>query len=84
MVVCAFTRERLTVLREALDSLYAQTYPAHEIVLVIDHAPQLLADARERWPDIVIVPNREQQGLSGARNTGVAETDARRRRLRRR
>ena len=76
MVVCAFTRERLTVLREALDSLYAQTYPAHEIVLVIDHAPQLLADAREHWPDIVIVPNREQQGLSGARNTGVAETDA--------
>ena len=76
MVICAFTRERLPVLREALDSLYAQTYPAHEIVLVIDHAPQLLADARERWPDIVIVPNREQQGLSGARNTGVAETDA--------
>jgi glycosyltransferase involved in cell wall biosynthesis/GT2 family glycosyltransferase len=73
VVVCAYTEERLEVLGEALDSLRAQTQPAHEIVLVIDHAPGLLAVARERWPDITIVPNREQQGLSGARNTGVAE-----------
>jgi glycosyltransferase involved in cell wall biosynthesis/GT2 family glycosyltransferase len=73
VVVCAFTEERLEVMSEALDSLRAQTRPAHEIVLVIDHAPALLAVARERWPDVTIVPNREQQGLSGARNTGVAE-----------
>jgi glycosyltransferase involved in cell wall biosynthesis/GT2 family glycosyltransferase len=73
VVVCAFTDERLEVLAEALDSLRAQTHPAHEIVLVIDHAPELLAEAREHWPDITIVPNREKQGLSGARNTGVGE-----------
>ena len=73
VVVCAFTEERLEVLTEALDSLRAQTYPAHEIVLVIDHAPELLARARESWPDVTVVPNREKQGLSGARNSGVAE-----------
>lgn len=73
VIVCAFARERLAVLAEALDSLRTQAYPAHEIVLVIDHAPELLDEARERWPDIAIVPNRERQGLSGARNTGVAE-----------
>jgi glycosyltransferase involved in cell wall biosynthesis/GT2 family glycosyltransferase len=73
VVICAFTRERLAVLTEALDSLRAQTYPAHEIVLVVDHAPDLLAEARERWPDLTVVPNSEKQGLSGARNTGVAE-----------
>jgi len=73
VVVCAFTEERLEVLAEALDSLRGQTHPAHEIILVIDHAPALLAVARESWPEITVVPNREQQGLSGARNSGVAE-----------
>jgi glycosyltransferase involved in cell wall biosynthesis len=73
VVVCAFTVERLQVMGEAIESLRAQTLPAHEIVLVIDHAPELLEEVRRLWPDIVIVPNREKQGLSGARNTGVAE-----------
>ncbi|HET9154669.1 MAG TPA: glycosyltransferase [Solirubrobacterales bacterium] len=73
VVICAFTEERLEVLTEALDSLRGQTRPAREIVLVIDHAPQLLAEARRRWPDVTVVPNRERQGLSGARNSGVAE-----------
>lgn len=73
VVICAFTRERLEVLGEAIESLRTQTLPAHEVVLVIDHAPDLLEEARELWPELKIVPNREQQGLSGARNTGVAE-----------
>ena len=73
VVVCAFTEERLEVLAEALDSLRAQTQPPHQVVLVIDHAPELLTEARERWSDLTVVPNRERQGLSGARNSGVAE-----------
>jgi glycosyltransferase involved in cell wall biosynthesis len=75
VVVCAFTPERLEVLGEAISSLRAQTSAAHELILVIDHAPELLAEARERWPDLKIVANREKQGLSGARNTGVAEAE---------
>jgi glycosyltransferase involved in cell wall biosynthesis len=74
VVICAFTEERLEVMTEALDSLRRQTHPAREIVLVIDHAPELLDEARRRWPDVTVVPNRERQGLSGARNSGVAET----------
>jgi glycosyltransferase involved in cell wall biosynthesis/GT2 family glycosyltransferase len=73
VVICAFTFDRLEVMGEALDSLRAQTLPPHEIVLVIDHAPELLAEVRRLWPDVKIVANREKQGLSGARNTGVAE-----------
>lgn len=73
VVICAYTRDRLEVLSEAIDSLRAQTLSPHEIVLVIDHAPELLEEVRERWPDLKIVSNREKQGLSGARNTGVAE-----------
>ena len=73
VVVCAFTRDRLEVLGESVDSLRAQTRPAHEIVLVIDHAPELLEEVRGLWPDLKIVENRERKGLSGARNSGVAE-----------
>jgi glycosyltransferase involved in cell wall biosynthesis/GT2 family glycosyltransferase len=73
VVICAFTAERLQVMGEAVESLRAQTLPPHEIVLVIDHAPELLEEVRRLWPDLKIVANREKQGLSGARNTGVAE-----------
>ena len=73
VVICAFTFDRLEVMGESLDSLRAQTLAPHEIVLVIDHAPKLMEEARRLWPDVKIVANREKQGLSGARNTGVAE-----------
>ena len=73
VVICAFTPERLEVMGEAVASLRAQTLPPHEVVLVIDHAPELLEQVRGLWSDLKIVENRERQGLSGARNTGVAE-----------
>lgn len=73
VVICAYTLDRLTVMGEALDSLQSQALPPHEVVLVIDHAPELLERAARLWPGVKIVANREQQGLSGARNTGVAE-----------
>jgi hypothetical protein len=43
-----------------------------EIIVVIDHNPALLARARERFPDAIVVENHEIPGLSGARNSGVA------------
>lgn len=73
VVICAYTRDRLAVMGEAIESLRAQTLAPHEVVLVIDHAPELLEEARRLWPEVKVVANREQQGLSGARNTGVAE-----------
>ncbi len=73
VVICAFTPDRLQVMGEAVESLRGQTLPPHEIVLVIDHAPELLERVRRLWPDLRIVANRERRGLSGARNTGVAE-----------
>jgi glycosyltransferase involved in cell wall biosynthesis/GT2 family glycosyltransferase len=73
VVICAYTAERIELLAAAIESLHAQTVPPHEIVLVIDHSPELEAIARQRWPQARLVANREQQGLSGARNTGVAE-----------
>lgn len=75
VVISAYTPERLGVLSGAIESLRAQTAPAHEIVLVIDHEPALEEECRKRWPEIRIVPNSERRGLSGARNSGIAECD---------
>jgi glycosyltransferase involved in cell wall biosynthesis len=72
VVICAFTLERLEVLGEAIESVRGQTQPAHEIVLVIDHNEELLEEGRRRWSDVALIPNGEKQGLSGARNSGVA------------
>jgi glucosyl-dolichyl phosphate glucuronosyltransferase len=76
VLICAYTLDRLTVLAEAIESVRAQTLPAAEIVLTIDHSPELLAEAERRWPDLKLVENHEEQGLSGARNSGVAACSA--------
>jgi glycosyltransferase involved in cell wall biosynthesis/GT2 family glycosyltransferase len=73
VLICAYTLERVELIAKAIASLEAQTVAPHEIVLVIDHSPELEAECKRRWPQIRVLPNREQQGLSGARNTGVAE-----------
>ncbi|HVY77838.1 MAG TPA: glycosyltransferase [Solirubrobacterales bacterium] len=72
VLICAYTLDRLTVLSQAIESVRAQSAPAHEIVLCVDHSPELLAEAGRRWPDVHLVENHEEQGLSGARNSGVA------------
>src|SRR6476659_6571325 len=74
VVICSYTLERLELLAEAIASVQAQDHPAQEIVLVVDHCPELLATARQRWPEIEPIPNREARGLSGSRNAGVAAT----------
>jgi glycosyltransferase involved in cell wall biosynthesis len=72
VLICAYTLDRLAVLARAIESIQAQTVRAHEIVLTIDHSPELLAEAQRRWPEVKLVENSEEQGLSGARNSGVA------------
>jgi glycosyltransferase involved in cell wall biosynthesis len=72
VLICAFTLERIDRIAAAIESLRAQTVPPHEILLAIDHSPELEAECRRRWPELAVMPNGEQQGLSGARNTGVA------------
>lgn len=73
VVICAFTERRWTDLTRAIESVAGQTLAAHQVILVIDHNDALLRRATAAWPDVLVVPNREQQGLSGARNTGASE-----------
>ena len=74
VVICAYTSARWGRLTEAVASVRAQQQPVDEVVLVIDHNEDLLARARQEWPDLDVRPNAAERGLSGARNTGIAAT----------
>src|SRR3954469_5166852 len=72
VVICAHTEQRWDELRAALASVRAQTVPAAEVLVVVDHNDALLERAREGLDDdVLVIANDEAKGLSGARNTGT-------------
>lgn len=71
VVICAYTDRRWPVLADAVASARNQEPAPEQLVLVIDHNEALLARARAAFPGATVVANEEQQGLSGARNTGI-------------
>jgi glucosyl-dolichyl phosphate glucuronosyltransferase len=71
VIVCAYTEERWHDLVAAVESLQQQTHPPCEIIVVIDHNPALLARVQTHLPGVIAVENREERGLSGARNSGI-------------
>ncbi len=75
VVVCAYTMDRWEDLTASLRSVRAQRVPVDELLLVVDHCPELAARARAHLAGtgVRVVTNQERRGLSGARNTGVAE-----------
>lgn len=75
VVICAYTQQRWGDLQDSVESAKRQP-EAPEVVVVIDHEPELFARAKARWPELRVVENSEDRGLSGARNTGVALTEA--------
>ena len=72
VIICTHQPERTADLAEAVRSVRAQTMPADEIVLVVDHQPALADRLRAELPDLRVVANEGMRGASGARNTGVA------------
>jgi glucosyl-dolichyl phosphate glucuronosyltransferase len=71
VIVCAYTEDRWNQMLAAIGSLQSQTLRPTEIILVIDHNASLAARSRAAIDQVVIVENRENRGLSGARNTGI-------------
>jgi len=71
-VICAYTEKRWGDILKAVASLQAQTQAPAEILLVIDHNDALLARVRAEIPGVRALPSVGIQGLSGARNTGIA------------
>ena len=72
VVVCAYTLDRWDDIVQAVQSLRDQERLPDQIVLVTDHNEALRERAGRCFPDIEVIPNTERQGLSGARNTGIA------------
>jgi GT2 family glycosyltransferase len=72
VVVCAYTDDRWDDVLAAVHSVQAQTLQPLETILVVDHNPALFARLAAALPDVLVVENREQRGLSGGKNTGVA------------
>ena len=82
VVICAYTLDRWNDLQRAVDSARSQRPPLQEVVVVIDHNPELLERAQDLWDGcrssgdgaarVRVAANRAAKGLSGARNTGIA------------
>ena len=71
VVICAYADHRWPQLQEAVESVRAQSLPALETIVVIDHNPALLARARRELLGVEVIENEEPRGLSGARNSGL-------------
>jgi GT2 family glycosyltransferase len=71
VVITCYTQERWPTLVRAIEAVRAQTYPC-EVVVVVDHAPELLERLRrEQGQGLRILPNAQPRGASGGRNTGA-------------
>ncbi|GAC1361944.1 MAG: hypothetical protein NVS2B12_04520 [Ktedonobacteraceae bacterium] len=71
VVICAYTQERWQVLMSAIESVKQQTLQPKEIIIVIDHSPELLQQVLESLKDVTVIENVRSRGLSGARNCGI-------------
>ncbi len=78
VVICVFTMRRWDDMIAAIDSVGAQSLPAHELLVVVDHNEELRAkltayldDAGRAGGSVKVVANEQPRGLSGGKNTGV-------------
>jgi GT2 family glycosyltransferase len=72
-IVCTHDLGRWDALARAVQSLQDQTYRPLELIVVVDHNDRLLERARAELDGVTAVANHHERGLSGARNTAVAQ-----------
>lgn len=71
VVICVYTEERWDDIRAAVDSVERQSRPADELIIVVDHNPDLHLRLKREYPDAIVVENIHERGLSGGKNTGT-------------
>ncbi|MDR7279050.1 glycosyltransferase family 2 protein [Catenuloplanes atrovinosus] len=71
VVVCTYHERRFGELTAACASVSAQLAPHDELIVVVDHNPELLSRVDREIPGVHAVASAGPRGLSGARNTGV-------------
>jgi GT2 family glycosyltransferase len=72
VVICCYTLTRLHQTDMAVRSVLEQVRSSDDVIVVVDHNPELLAVLTARHAGVTLVANTGARGLSGARNTGVA------------
>lgn len=72
VVIAAFSMKRWDDLCSAVASVQAQAVSVLETIVVIDHHPDLFAQATRALPSTIVLENMGSRGASGARNTGVS------------
>lgn len=76
VVICAYTDQRWDETLQAVASVQTQQPPPAELIVVVDHNPDLQARLAAELPGVRVVANQHERGLSGARNTGVELSSA--------
>ncbi|MCH0567096.1 MULTISPECIES: glycosyltransferase family 2 protein [unclassified Streptomyces] len=75
VVICVYTEDRWEDILAAVSSVRAQSHPAPETLLVVDHNPALkdrLAREYKEAAEVRVLANAGPRGLSAGRNTGIA------------
>ncbi|WP_329393897.1 glycosyltransferase [Streptomyces lydicus] len=89
VVICVHTEDRWEDILAAVASVRAQSRPAHELLLVVDHHQRLLDRLTEHFArapggahppgpppaPLRVLANAGPRGLSAGRNTGIAAAD---------
>ena len=74
IVIPTHSEKRWASLTRTIGSARAQTHPAAQIVVVVDHNPAMAARVRAAFPDVTVLENAYARGASGNRNTGAFHT----------
>jgi GT2 family glycosyltransferase len=75
VVVCTYSSARWELLVDAVGSVLGQLIDGDDLVVVIDHNPELLVRVQAAFgdrPSVQVLANRAERGISGARNTAVS------------
>jgi glycosyltransferase involved in cell wall biosynthesis len=71
VIVCTHTEARWDYLVEAVNSVLNQDVPPIEIIVVVDHNPELFERVQLHFPELKVIDNFRSKGISGARNSGI-------------
>ena len=63
VVICVYTEDRWNDIREAVDSVRGQTLPAYELILAVDHNPDLHLKLKDAYRDAIVIENIQERGL---------------------
>lgn len=72
VIICTYTEKRWATLVATIASVQKQSTSPDEIIVVCDHNPVLAIRLQTTFPDVIVIENTGQAGISAARNTGVA------------